>query len=589
MSFFSNLRLITKLAIPALILAIVAGGVVLVARVNLTMLEENTRNIVDIQAMRAITALRLETAVDEAIIREKNVIIERDPSVMAEHLEQFRLSKNRALTAVDLLIAMADTEVRRTTNQGMKTSLLDFFAVAERSIALGLKNENAAAAQISNGEVRPARMKIVEAVTKRVESNVRDLEAAKLRAAETADTARLTLTLGAALGLVIAFGLLGAIAIQGITRPLANLVAVLQRMAQGEIDSEIKEAVRGDEIGAVGRAVEGIKIMVARKAAEEAEVKRIADIAAAAERRRTMIELADGFERAVGGIVNTVSSSATELQATASTMTATATETATQSTTVAAAAEEAASNVNTVAAAAEELGSSVQEIGRQVSGSAQLAQQAVQTADQTATLVQALSQTSARIGDMVGMISGIAGQTNLLALNATIEAARAGAAGRGFAVVASEVKALAEQTAKATEEISRQIGEVRGVTHQAVSAIGTITGQIREIDAVATSIAAAVEQQGAATQEIVRNVSQAAIGAGEVTNNIVGVAQASEETGRPPVRYCHQPLSCHDSPSISMQKSHVSLPPFALRKFEIGRRRVSAAQTTGVRLSNFPD
>ena len=531
MSVFRNLRIIAKLAIPALILAVVAGCVVFIARANLTALEDNTRTIVDVQAMRAITALRLETAVDEAIIREKNIIIETDPAVMAEHLEHFKAAKERAQTAIDRLIALADTEKRRTTNQGIKTSLLDFFAVAERSIVLGLKNENEAAAKISSAEVRPARMKIVEAVTKRVESNVQDLEAAKLKAGETADAARLTLTASAAIGLLLAFGLLGAIVIQGITRPLANLVAVLQRMAQGAIDSEIKEAVRGDEIGAVGRAVEGIKAMVARNAAEEAEIKRRADAAAAAERRRTMVELADGFERAVGGIVGTVSSSATELQATASTMTATATETATQSTTVAAAAEEAASNVNTVAAAAEELGSSVQEIGRQVSGSARLAQQAVLAADQTAALVQALSQTSARIGDMVGMISGIAGQTNLLALNATIEAARAGAAGRGFAVVASEVKALAEQTAKATEEIARQIGEVQGVTHQAVAAIGTITGQIREIDAVATSIAAAVEQQGAATQEIVRNVSQAAQGAGEVTSNIAGVAQASEETG----------------------------------------------------------
>jgi methyl-accepting chemotaxis protein len=531
MSVFRNLRIIAKLAIPALILAVVAGCVVFIARANLTALEDNTRTIVDVQAMRAITALRLETAVDEAIIREKNIIIETDPAVMAEHLEHFKAAKERAQTAIDRLIALADTEKRRTTNQGIKTSLLDFFAVAERSIVLGLKNENEAAAKISSAEVRPARMKIVEAVTKRVESNVQDLEAAKLKAGETADAARLTLTASAAIGLLLAFGLLGAIVIQGITRPLARLVAVLQRMAQGEIDSEIREAARGDEIGAVGRAVEGIKAMVARKAAEEAEVKRRADEAAAAERRRTMIELADGFEHAVGGIVGTVSSSATELQATASTMTATATETASQSTTVAAAAEEAASNVNTVAAAAEELGSSVQEIGRQVSGSARLAQQAVLAADQTATLVQALSQTSARIGDMVGMISGIAGQTNLLALNATIEAARAGAAGRGFAVVASEVKALAEQTAKATEEIARQIGEVQGVTHQAVAAIGTITGQIREIDAVATSIAAAVEQQGAATQEIVRNVSQAAQGAGEVTSNIAGVAQASEETG----------------------------------------------------------
>ena len=335
-------------------------------------------------------------------------------------------------------------------------------------------------------------------------------------------------------GLVILAVVLGVIFISAqvlLTRPLGHLVGALQRMARGEIDAEIKEAARGDEIGAVGKAVEGIKAMVARKAAEEAEVKRIAEAAAAQERRRTMIELADGFERAVGGIVGMVSSSATELQATAQQMTATATETASQSTTVAAAAEEAAVNVQTVAAAAEELGSSVEEIGRQVSGSAQLAQSAVGEADVTAALVRALSQNASRIGDMVGMISSIASQTNLLALNATIEAARAGTAGRGFAVVASEVKALAEQTAKATEEIARQIGEVQGVTGQAVTAIGGITARIREIDNVATSIAAAVEQQDAATQEIVRNVSQASTGTTEVTGNIASVAQASEETG----------------------------------------------------------
>ncbi|MET0368989.1 MAG: HAMP domain-containing methyl-accepting chemotaxis protein [Methylobacterium sp.] len=340
-------------------------------------------------------------------------------------------------------------------------------------------------------------------------------------------------SIGLVAGAALLLSLLAAaiLLMLNIQRPLVRLVAALQRMASGEIDAEIREAQRTDEIGALGRAVENIKSMVARKAGEEAALRQAADAAAAAARQRTMMELADNFEAAVGGIVSLVSDAAIELQATAQTMTKTATETAAQSTNVAAAAEEAATNVQTVAAAAEELGSSVSEIGRQVTGSTNLAKAAVLDADQTTQLVQVLSQTSAKIGDMVGLIANIASQTNLLALNATIEAARAGEAGRGFAVVATEVKELASQTARATDEIARQIGAVQGVTEQAVDAIATITARIREIDTVATSIAAAVEQQGAATQEIVRNVAQASTGTSAVTGNIVGVAQASEQTG----------------------------------------------------------
>ena len=334
-------------------------------------------------------------------------------------------------------------------------------------------------------------------------------------------------------GAAIAAALIAILAMligRGVTRPIRRLTGAMEKLASGDLDHAIPGATGADEIGRMIGAVQVFKDNMIRSRHLEAETAQ-ARIAAEEQRRAGMRQMADGFEAAVGGIIGLVSSSATELQATAESMSGTAAETAAQSTAVAVAAEEAGSNVATVAAAAEELGSSVQEIGRQVDGSATIAREAVGAADQTGALVQDLSGAVERIGDVVGLIASIASQTNLLALNATIEAARAGAASKGFAVVAAEVKELAGQTARATQEIAGQISRIQASTGQAVIAIGGITQRIRDISATATSIAAAVEQQGAATQEIVRNVSQAAAGTGEVTGNITGVAQAAEETG----------------------------------------------------------
>jgi len=242
-------------------------------------------------------------------------------------------------------------------------------------------------------------------------------------------------------------------------------------------------------------------------------------------------QIADNFERGVGQVVNTVSSATEEMRASAESMTQTADNTNHQATTVAAAAEEATANVQAVSAAAEELSSSINEISRQVSQSSQIAQQAVKQADDTDKQIQGLAEAAARIGEVVNLITDIAEQTNLLTLNATIEAARAGEAGKGFAVVASEVKNLANQTAKATEEIGSQIGGIQGATADAVTAIQEIGRVIAQINETSGAVAAAVEEQGAATQEIAANVEQAAAGTAEVSSSITLVTQAAAETG----------------------------------------------------------
>ncbi len=342
-----------------------------------------------------------------------------------------------------------------------------------------------------------------------------------------ASTQRSLIAAGLVLLLALAVSMFVA---RGITRPLQRMTGAMKDLAGGKLDVEVPGIGRRDEVGEMADAVEVFKNNASARRELEAEQKET-EGRAVARRKADMDRLANEFEGAVGQIVETVSSASSELEASAGTLTSTAERAQELTTMVAAASEEASTNVQSVASATEEMASSVNEISRQVQESARMAGEAVDQARNTNDRVGELSKAAARIGDVVELINTIAGQTNLLALNATIEAARAGESGRGFAVVASEVKALAEQTAKATGEIGQQITGIQAATQESVNAIKEISGTIEKLSEISSAIAAAVEEQGAATQEISRNVQQASHGTQQVSSHITDVQRGASETG----------------------------------------------------------
>jgi methyl-accepting chemotaxis protein len=404
-------------------------------------------------------------------------------------------------------------------------------SIASRFLAA---NAETVKTEQAKDEIVGRTIKIVTEVGDLMDSAVpfaqKNTAAAKQEAADAIHTAN---WFNLVMAIAVMAALIGSVTFSfaGIARPMTRLNKALGEMAGGNLDVVIPGADRGDEIGDLAKTVTVIRQNAETRAREEAETKIRQDEVLARQRKAEMAKMANDFENAVGRIVETVSSASSELEVSAGTLTATAERAQELTTMVGAASEEASTNVQSVASATEQLSSSVNEISRQVQESARMATEAVGQARSTTDRVSELSKAASRIGDVVELINTIAGQTNLLALNATIEAARAGEAGRGFAVVASEVKALAEQTAKATGEIGLQINGIQGATQDSVNAIKEISSTIERLSEISSTIAAAVEEQGAATQEISRNVQQAAQGTQQVSSNITDVQRGASETG----------------------------------------------------------
>jgi len=476
-------------------------------------------------SVRVLGELRAATITYRAIVRSHLLATDEAGKQLQEDLlAKWITNTDKARKTYEPLITSAE---ERALYDEFSTSWAEYLAGVKEVLVLSRKNEDKEA-RVLHAKASLAGVKADETLQKDVLLNSKGADAAGSQAAESFDNDIKIVLSSLLLTIIIAIGA-AVFLVRGVSAGIKSIVAPMQALGNGDLTAQVPHQGEKTEIGAMAEALQVFKqALIAKKAADEAAAR---DADAKIERGRRVDNITRDFESLIGEIVATVSSASTQLEASAGTLTTTAERAQQLTTTVAAASEEASTNVRSVASATEEMASSINEIGRQVQDSARMAGEAVDQARKTNDRVSELSKAAARIGDVVELINTIAGQTNLLALNATIEAARAGEAGRGFAVVASEVKALAEQTAKATGEIGQQITGIQTATQDSVNAIKEIGGTIEKLCEISSTIASAVEEQGAATQEISRNVQQAAHGTQQVSANISDVQRGASETG----------------------------------------------------------
>ncbi len=469
----------------------------------------------------AAVAGQLLSSVLQARLAAARYTASPDPSLV-DLAEQYAAAF--ASNTPDLQAAFSEDAQAQDSVEDARMAIEDYVSALDQLRSVGDK-----LGKLQHEKMAKEMARFIELAAQVRDQRLQSMEAIRTAAADAVATIRWQTIAGVAIALVL--GIFSAWVIgSGIAGPIRRMTGTMRELASGNLQAEIPAQDNRDEIGEMARTVVVFKdALIAQR---EADATAKADAEVKVQRAQSLDTLIAAFEGKVGELVGSLSSAAAELEGSAQSMSATAEETNQQSSAVAAAAEQTTANVQTVAAATEELSASILEIGRQVAQSSAMARRAVDEARVTDRHVQGLAASAQAIGDVVSLITDIAGQTNLLALNATIEAARAGEAGRGFAVVASEVKTLATQTARATEEIGGKIAEIQQATQHAVSAIQNIAKVIEELHQIATGIAAAVEEQTAATAEIARNVQEASHGTTEVSGNILGVTQAAGETGR---------------------------------------------------------